>query len=109
AIWVQNLTSRLAVTHAHKGAVIKAMPTPSHIVSLCLLALSSCFMVAAWYAHLKFKSLPLWMVIVGSWLIALFEYCFQVPGNRIGHSVMSAAQLRIVAEAFTMIAFIGFS
>lgn len=79
------------------------------VLSVSLLALSSVFMTVAWYAHLKFKTLPLWQVILGSWLIAFAEYCFQVPGNRIGHSVMSAAQLRIIAEVFTLMAFAVFS
>lgn len=85
------------------------MISSSHLVSLSFLFVSSCFMVVAWYAHLKFKTFPLWQAIFASWLLAFFEYCFQVPANRIGHQVMSAAQLRIVAEFFTMLAFFGFS
>ncbi|MCA2961565.1 MAG: DMT family protein [Silvanigrellales bacterium] len=81
---------------------------PALLAALLLLG-SSCFMVVAWYAHLKFTHLPLWQVILGSWAIAFFEYCLQVPGNRIGHQVFSAAQLRIIAELFTLAAFIIFS
>jgi uncharacterized protein (DUF486 family) len=81
----------------------------AYLLSIGLLFASSSFMMVAWYAHLKFKHLPLWLVILGSWLIALFEYMLQVPGNRIGHSVMSAAQLRVVAEFFTLLVFIVFS
>ena len=66
-------------------------------------------MTVAWYAHLRFANLPLWQVILGSWFIAFFEYCFQVPANRIGHTVMPAAQLRIVAEFFTLSSFMLFS
>lgn len=66
-------------------------------------------MTVAWYAHLRFAHLPLWQVILGSWLIAFFEYCFQVPANRIGHTVMPAAQLRVLAEFFTLVSFIIFS
>lgn len=77
--------------------------------SALLLAGSSCFMVVAWYAHLKFTHLPLWKVILASWAVAFFEYCLQVPGNRIGHQVFTAAQLRILAELFTLSAFIIFS
>jgi uncharacterized protein len=79
------------------------------LVSLLLLAGSSVFMVVAWYGHLKFPHLPLWQVILGSWAFALLEYVLQVPGNRIGHTVMSAAQLRIFAEFFTLSAFVLFS
>lgn len=77
--------------------------------SVGLLAASSVFMTVAWYAHLRFATMPLWLAILGSWGVALFEYVLQVPGNRIGHTVMSAAQLRIVAEFFTLATFMAFS
>ncbi len=79
------------------------------LTSTILLALSSGVMTVAWYAHLRFKEIPLWLAIVGSWLIAFFEYALQVPANRIGHSVMPAAQLRVIAEFFTLASFILFS
>jgi uncharacterized protein (DUF486 family) len=74
-----------------------------------LLFFSNVFMTIAWYGHLKFKSSPLWIVILVSWLIAFVEYCFQVPANRLGHSVFSAAQLKIMQEAITLVVFCGFS
>jgi uncharacterized protein len=77
--------------------------------SLALLAFSSAIMIVAWYAHLNFSTAPLWKAILGSWLIAFFEYSLQVPANRIGHRVFSAAQLRVFAELFTLIAFAVFS
>jgi len=77
--------------------------------SIALLFLSSSVMVVAWYGHLKFTHAPLWLVIIASWRIAFFEYSLQVPANRIGHQVMSAAQLRIIAEVFTLIVFFVFS
>ncbi len=80
-----------------------------YVSSIALLGASSVFMTIAWYAHLKFKHLPIWQMILFSWLIAFLEYCLQVPGNRIGHSVMSAAKLRIIAEFFTLAAFVVFS
>jgi uncharacterized protein (DUF486 family) len=80
-----------------------------YVWSIGLLGASSLFMTIAWYAHLKFKHLPLWLVILASWFVAFFEYVLQVPANRIGHSVMDAAQLRIIAEFFTLTAFILFS
>jgi uncharacterized protein (DUF486 family) len=79
------------------------------LTSTVLLALSSGVMTVAWYAHLRFKEVPLWWAILGSWMIALLEYALQVPANRIGHSVMPAAQLRVIAEFFTLAAFILFS
>ena len=57
------------------------------ITPIFLLLISNIFMTFAWYGHLKFKSTALWVVILVSWGIALFEYCFQVPANRIGYGV----------------------
>lgn len=51
--------------------------------TVILLILSNCFMTAAWYGHLKFKSAPLWLAILASWGLALFEYSLQVPANRL--------------------------
>ena len=59
-----------------------------------LLVLSNLFMTAAWYGHLRYKSTALWIVILASWGIAFFEYCLQVPANRMGHAVYSAPQLK---------------
>lgn len=66
-------------------------------------------MTFAWYGHLKHKSTALWIVILVSWGIAFFEYCFQVPANRIGHSVYDAAQLKTMQEVITLIVFSIFS
>ena len=52
---------------------------------IILLVFSNIFMTFAWYGHLKYKSTALWIVILVSWGIAFFEYCLQVPANRIGH------------------------
>jgi uncharacterized protein (DUF486 family) len=77
--------------------------------TILLLTISNIFMTFAWYGHLKYKSSPLWIVILVSWLIAFVEYCFQVPANRIGHSTFSAAQLKIMQEVITLVVFCGFS
>lgn len=77
-----------------------------------LLTLSNIFMTFAWYGHLKWpqiKAGPLWIAIAVSWLIALFEYCLQVPANRIGHREFPVAQLKVMQEAITLIVFCGFS
>ncbi|MEE3350292.1 MAG: DMT family protein [Candidatus Gastranaerophilaceae bacterium] len=79
------------------------------IAPIILLTISNVFMTFAWYGHLKFKSSALWLVILASWGIALFEYCFQVPANRIGHEVYNAAQLKTMQEVITLIVFSFFS
>jgi uncharacterized protein (DUF486 family) len=66
-------------------------------------------MTAAWYGHLKIKSLPIKVAIFASWGIAFFEYCLQVPANRIGHRVLSAYQLKIIQECVTLGVFVVFS
>ena len=66
-------------------------------------------MTFAWYGHLKYKESPLWIVIITSWGIAFFEYCFQVPANRIGHGYFSAAQLKTIQEVITLTIFCLFS
>ena len=76
---------------------------------IILLTISNIFMTFAWYGHLKFKSTALWTVILASWGIAFFEYCFQVPANRIRHDYFSAAQLKIKQEAITIVVFCIFS
>ena len=74
-----------------------------------LLLLSNMFMTMAWYGHLKFKNKPLLLVIIVSWAIAFFEYCLQVPANRMGYQVASAAQLKIIQEVITLSVFIVFA
>jgi uncharacterized protein (DUF486 family) len=78
-------------------------------LTIILLIISNIFMTVAWYGHLRFRSAPLWQVIILSWLIAFMEYCFQVPANRIGSYQFSAAQLKIVQEVITLIVFSFFS
>lgn len=77
--------------------------------TVVLLTISNIFMTFAWYGHLKHKSRPLLLVILVSWLIALPEYCFQVPANRLGHRTFSAAQLKVMQEVITLIVFCVFS
>lgn len=77
--------------------------------TVILLTISNIFMTFAWYGHLKYKSSPLFLVILVSWLIAFVEYCFQVPANRYGHSQFSAAQLKTIQEIITLVIFCFFS
>jgi uncharacterized protein len=83
------------------------MPVP--VVTIGLLLLSNVFMTFAWYGHLKFKTAPLVAVVAVSWLIAFFEYCAQVPANRIGHGHFSAAELKTIQEVITLGVFAVFS
>jgi uncharacterized protein (DUF486 family) len=76
------------------------------IKTIGLLLLSNIFMTFAWYGHLKtLGSKPFWIAILASWGIAFFEYCFQVPANRIGYQYLSLAQLKIIQEVITMVIF----
>ena len=84
------------------------MPTAAILPPLLLVA-SNVFMTFAWYGHLKFTDRPLWVVILVSWGIALFEYCLAVPANRIGHSVYGAAELKTMQEVITLAVFAVFS
>lgn len=75
-----------------------------------LLTISNIFMTFAWYGHLKYKQSAIWLAILASWLIALPEYWFQVPANRLGHNQgLSAAQLKVLQEVITLIVFCAFS
>jgi uncharacterized protein len=80
-----------------------------NVQTVLLLTISNVFMTFAWYGHLKYKNSPLPLVIFLSWMIALFEYCFQVPANRIGHRTFSAAQLKVMQEVITLVVFCAFS
>jgi uncharacterized protein (DUF486 family) len=73
--------------------------------TIVLLTISNAFMNLAWYGHLKFKEQPLWIMILASWGIALFEYIFQVPANRIGSYEWSVPQLKVLQECITLVVF----
>ncbi len=74
-----------------------------------LLLISNIFMTFAWYGHLKFKGAALWTVILVSWLLAFFEYIFQVPANRLGSAHFSTAQLKVMQEVISLTVFSVFS
>jgi uncharacterized protein (DUF486 family) len=76
---------------------------------IVLLVGSNMFMTAAWYGHLKHREYPLWGAILISWLIALPEYCLQVPANRFGYGNFSAFQLKIIQEVITLVVFTAFA
>ncbi|KUE79185.1 DMT family protein [Aeromonas schubertii] len=78
--------------------------------SIGLLLCSNVFMTFAWYAHLKNMGHKPWIIAaLVSWGIALFEYLLQVPANRIGHQVLTVAQLKILQEVITLTVFVPFS
>ena len=78
--------------------------------AILLLTCSNVFMTFAWYAHLKEMSARPWFVAaLASWGIALFEYLLQVPGNRIGYTVMSVGQLKVLQELITLSVFVPFA
>ena len=80
------------------------------LVCALLLTASNVFMTFAWYGHLKYlHESPLWIAVLASWGIALFEYSLMVPANRMGFRVMSLAQLKILQEVITLIVFAGFT
>lgn len=80
-------------------------------LTILLLTVSNVFMTFAWYGHLKeHRASPLWMVALASWGIAFFEYCFQVPANRIGAQAgLATAQLKTIQEVITLVVFVAFA
>ena len=80
-----------------------------YVVPVLLLVCSNIFMTLAWYGHLKFKTSPIFLVIVVSWGIAFVEYCFMVPANRMGNAVYSPAELKSIQEVITLIVFAAFT
>jgi uncharacterized protein (DUF486 family) len=79
------------------------------MTTVVLLVLSNVFMTVAWYGHLRFRHVSLWKAILASWLIALVEYCLQVPANRWGYGRFTGAQLKILQEAITITVFVLFA
>ena len=80
------------------------------LLTIILLSLSNVFMTFAWYAHLRELNHKPWIVAaLFSWGVAFFEYLLQVPGNRIGYTVMSVGQLKILQEIITLSVFVPFA
>ena len=79
-------------------------------LTVLLLCLSNVFMTFAWYAHLKELNDKPWVVAaLASWGIAFFEYMLQVPANRIGYSLLSVGQLKVLQEVITLLVFVPFA
>jgi uncharacterized protein (DUF486 family) len=81
------------------------------LIPIALLVVSNLFMTFAWYGHLKgHQASPLPWVILASWGIAFFEYCFQVPANRLGAQAgLLTAELKTIQEVVTLVVFVGFA
>jgi uncharacterized protein (DUF486 family) len=80
------------------------------MLTILLLLLSNVFMTVAWYGHLRHTNQPLWIAVLASWGIAFFEYCLQVPANRLGYgSGWKAAELKTVQELITLCVFVVFA
>jgi uncharacterized protein len=102
----------LALAKSEEGVLWQQPPdsgTIAVMTTILLLTISNIFMTFAWYGHLKYRQTPLFKVIIISWLIAFFEYCFQVPANRIGSYEFTAAQLKTIQEVITLTVFSFFS
>ena len=87
-------------------------PRLALLLAPLFLVASNVFMTYAWYGHLKdLKDKPLWIAVLASWGVAFFEYCLQVPGNRIGfqQAGISLQQLKVMQEVITMLVFAGFA
>ena len=93
------------------GCYLPARLMPPAIITVFLLTLSNIFMTFAWYGHLKnLKSQPWIYAALISWGIALFEYCFQVPANRLGAKAgLATAQLKTLQEVITLVVFVAFA
>lgn len=79
------------------------------VKAFALLTLSNVFMTYAWYGHLKNRHQPLFWAILTSWLVAFFEYCLQVPANRLGYDRYSVTQLKVAQEVITLVVFTLFA
>lgn len=83
---------------------------PPVLTTVLLLSASNVFMTIAWYGHLRhLNTAPWWIAALVSWGIALFEYLLQVPANRIGYTVLTLPQLKILQEVITLAVFVPFA
>ncbi len=88
---------------------LSSVSIPAPFVTVGLLLCSNIFMTCAWYGHLKYPDSALWRVILISWCIAFFEYCLQVPANRVGFGYFNAAELKTIQELLSLSVFMVFS
>ena len=108
--WVSPKSRRLSERARFYEVHCRAHPgTIDPMLTVLLLIISNTFMTFAWYGHLKHRSTPLATATLVSWLIALGEYCFQVPANRLGYGQFTGYQLKIIQEAITLVVFVIFA
>jgi uncharacterized protein len=79
------------------------------MLTVVLLLIANVFMTLAWYGHLKYKDPAMWKVILISWGIALIEYCFMIPANRLGYGQFNAFQLKTIQEVISLVIFVIFA
>ena len=79
------------------------------VMPIVLLIGSNVFMTIAWYGHLKFPNIAMWVAVMASWGIALVEYWLAVPANRIGYGAYTAAELKTIQEVISLTVFVGFA
>ena len=79
------------------------------VLPIVMLIGSNTFMTTAWYGHLRFPAAPMWLAVMASWGIALFEYWLAVPANRIGYGTYTAAELKAMQEVISIAVFVLFS
>jgi uncharacterized protein (DUF486 family) len=99
----------MAQFHQLIGPPDVAMLLSPKILPILMLIASNVFMTFAWYGHLKFKTSPIYIAVLASWMIAFFEYWLAVPANRIGSQVYSTAELKTMQEVITLTVFAIFS
>lgn len=105
-----HFCSNLLALWLRWGILRAFIPAMIPAKTVLLLLLSNVFMTFAWYAHLRdLRSKPLLLAVALSWGIAFFEYCFQVPANRIGYGVFTLPQLKILQEVITLAVFVPFA
>ena len=85
------------------------MTLPVPVMTIGLLFCANLFMTFAWYGHLRYRAVALPLVVLTSWGIAFFEYCLQVPANRIGYGYFNAAELKTIQEILSLSVFMVFS
>ncbi len=101
---------RLATRAAAEVNSFAMTPFPPAARAALLLIGSNVFMTFAWYGHLKnMRDKPLLIAILVSWGIAFFEYCLQVPANRVGATTLTLAQLKVMQEVITLVVFVPFA
>ncbi len=82
---------------------------PKVLATVAFLSISNAFMTYAWYGHLRLHQFAMWQAILFSWGIAFFEYCFQVPANRISYGALTGYQLKIIQEGVSLTVFMIFA